>query len=212
MDTCKICGITLTGQYYRVATEMACPPCADQTFRETTENNGQLVLRGILFAFLAACAGALLRWGFEALFIGQGNYDFLTTIAMFLRFFIFLTIAFMIATAAKAGSRGRGGIVLQICATAFTYLAINLAFVPLILTKVPQLGYGPKGLLTAALAALALPFIALAKNLFNVTGLIATFFCMVMVWRGTERNVKQVDGPFSVGVPGGEMQLFKGLG
>lgn len=210
MDACKVCGTTLTGQYYRVATEMACPPCANQTLRDTTENNGQLVLKGIVFAFLAACAGALLRWGFEALFIGQGNYDFMATIAMFLRWFILLTIAFMIATAAKAGSRGRGGVVLQFCATAFTYLAITMGFVPLILSKVPQL-HGPQGLLTATLAAMALPFIALTKNLFNITGLIATFICMSIVWRGTERNVKQVDGPFDVGVPGGEMQLFRGL-
>ena len=113
MESCKICGAAITGRFHGVATEMACVKCGQQATEAESKSNIPLLLRGVLFALAAAFATGLLRWGFEALVMGPRDCDFIETIMAFVRTFVYLATAFAIVGAAKAGSRGKGGILLQ---------------------------------------------------------------------------------------------------
>ncbi|HZL28067.1 MAG TPA: hypothetical protein VFC39_16200 [Acidobacteriaceae bacterium] len=160
-----------------------------------------------MFAFLGGCLGLLVRWGFEAMF--AGDYSFLQPIAALLRFVIFIVVTVLVVVGAKMGSGGRGGTVLQFCAAVFTYLALSLAFVPLILNRMPGVPHTPGLVWAVVQSALEGPFTSVTRNLMNVTGLIAIFFCVALAWAGAAES-KLVDGPFDA--PGAERTMFKSMG
>lgn len=211
METCKFCGAPLAGQYYRVVSEMGCVPCGKRIGDEATRDEGKLISRGILYAAGAAIVGSVLRCGFEMMFSGGAGGTGIISISAFLRWFVFLGITTMIVMAAKAGSKGRGGIALQVCATLFTYLSFSLAFAPLLWAKIPAMYHGPQLLVRVIVVSLELPVISVARNPWNLTGLAVTIFCMFSVWKATERPASQVEGPFEVTDPSSERPMFKSL-
>ena len=212
MDSCKICRAPITGEYFRIATEMCCSLCAGKIIEKASESKSSNRLRGILFAFLGACAAGLMRWLFELMFVGQTNYGFINLFAAFLRYFVFIAMAGIIGASAKAGSRQEGGLWLQIPTAIFTYLAFAFFYIPLIFKMNPKLPFNSSAVWAISLLALRLPFTSVLRDIFNVTGLILIVICMVAVWNMTGKKETQVDGPFDVTVRDSERPMFAGIG
>lgn len=208
MDSCTLCGSAITGNYFRVRSKMSCAVCAGRITEDFNRNPTPFIIRGILFAFLGAIAGSLLRAAFEGLMslAGAGGGALL---GMSLRWFVFLMVAALIGGAAKAGSRGKSSVALQISSVAFYYLAVSLAFVPVLFSRGSRLHVTVPDVLGVSLFCLTLPFVSIARNPFNITGLIAIFFCMAAVWGMTAAAANPVDGPFRVEDPGVEPNFFK---
>jgi len=205
MDACKLCGSAITGEYYRIGPSMACAPCARQIAEEATRDPTPFILKGIVFAFLAACAGLLLRAAFEAILLSIGA-GFL---GGFLRWFVFLGIAILIGVVAKKGSSERGGIALQVSSVIFYYLAVSLAYLPILLWRNPSLPRSLATIWSVSIICLEIPFTAIARDFANITGLIAILLCMATLWSGTGPKPNPVEGPFEAATPGVESNFFK---
>lgn len=188
---------------------MSCASCASRISEEWKRNPAPLIWRGILFAFPAAIAGSLLRAAFEGLMSLAGGGGFM---GMSGRWFVFLVIAVFIAGAAKAGSRGKSTLVLQLCAIGFFYLAVSLAIVPVFFLLDAKLAVTAQSVWIVSILCLKLPFTSIVRNPINITGLIAIFFSMAGVWVSTAAALNPVDGPFEVSPPGIEPNFFKRRG
>ena len=210
MDTCKLCKSTITERYFRVRSEITCAACAKVVAEEASRDPTPFLVKGILFAFLGACGGAVLRAGFESVIGLAGSSGGM--IGMLIRWFLFLAVARVISTAAKAGSRGRGGALLQIPSVIFFYLAVTLAFIPVLLLRNPNLPRSFATFRVITFICLKAPFSSVLRNPINLTGLIAIVLCMAVVWRGTAPAADPVDGPFEALAPGTEANYFKTKG
>ena len=131
---------------------------------------------------------------------------------MFLRWFVLIAIAGLVVRAAKAGAKGRGGALLQVPSVIFFYLAVTLAFVPVILLRYPNLPRNLSTLWVVTVISLRAPFTSMMQNPINITGLIAILICMAGVWSGTAPAADPVDGPFEAFAPGVETNFFKTKG
>ena len=182
LDICKSCKSTITERYFRVRNEITCSACAKVVAEEAGRDPTPFILKGIVFAFIAACIGALLRAGFEGVMGLAGSAGGL--IGMFLRWFVLIAIAGLVVRAAKAGAKGRGGALLQVPSVIFFYLAVTLAFVPVILLRYPNLPRNLSTLWVVTVISLKAPFTSMMQNPINITGLIAILICMAGVWSG----------------------------
>ncbi len=124
MDTCKLCGSVITERYFRVRSQMCCAGCAKVVAEEASRDPTPFILKGIVYAFLAACAGASLRAVFEGV-VGLTG-DAAGLVGMFLRWFVLVTVATFIIKGAKAGSSGRGGLALQVPSAVFSISPFHL--------------------------------------------------------------------------------------
>ena len=186
---------------------MTCASCARKIVEEVNRDPAPFILKGILYAFFAACAGGVLHSVFEGLMSLGG--DAAGILGMFFRWTVFVMIATMIVKAAKAGSKGRGNFALQAASTVFYYLAISLAYVPIIFANSSKLHWNLKNILVVSFVSLGLPFTSILRNPLSITGLLAILFCMATVWKGTAASPNPVDGPFDVAPDGVEPNFFK---
>jgi len=186
---------------------MSCAACARQVAEEVNQDPTSFLVKGIFTAFIAACIGSAIRAGFEGVIGLAGSAGGL--IGMFLRWFVLIFIARGVVTGAKAGSEGRGGVLLQIPSVLFFYFAVTLAFVPVILIRNPNLPRGFATLRVLVTLCLGLPFTSILKNPVNITGLLAILICVGIVWTGTASAQNPIEGPFDVAPPGVEPNFFK---
>lgn len=206
MDTCKLCGSTISNTYFRVHNQMSCAACARIVDEEASRDPTPFLLKGIVFAFVGACGGFLIRAAFEGVVGLAGEAG---AFGILFRWFVLAGIASVVVKSAKAGSKGRGGALLQLPSVAFYYLAVSLAYVPVILFRNPNLPRNLKTLFTLSAICIGLPFTSIMRNFMNVTGLIAIFVCIGIVWAGTAAPPHPVDGPFEAAKPDEEPNFFK---
>lgn len=124
---CTGCQSEIASQYFTAGEAIFCDACRLQFEAELRNQSGLgLFARAGFFGFLAALAGAAL-WG---------GVIWLTGYELGL---IAVVVGFMVGAAVKLGTRGRGGALYQLMAVAFTYLAVSLAYVPLVVQGFQQL-------------------------------------------------------------------------
>lgn len=118
---CRGCGQPIRDTYYEVNGSLVCAPC-----RAGLEHPKGTRLRRVLQAMglgtLAAIGGSLLYFAVAAI---TGREFGLVAIA----------VGFMVGTAVRKGSGGRGGWAYQTLAIALTYLAIVSTYVPLVVKE-----------------------------------------------------------------------------
>ena len=117
-DRCKGCGQPITGTYYRVRSNLACPSCAERLKREGTQDNHAAFVRGLLFGIGGAIIGLIL-------------YATFTIVTGFYLGYIALAVGFIVAKAIMLGSKGVGGRRYQIAAVLLTYAAVSMAAIPI---------------------------------------------------------------------------------
>jgi hypothetical protein len=117
-DTCRICGQTIVGGYYRVNEAMACASCADQAQRGQPRDGHVAYSRALLLGIGGAVLGMILYAAFAimtGLVIG----------------YMALAVGWLVGKAMLKGSNGIGGRRYQITAALLTYAAVSVAAIPI---------------------------------------------------------------------------------
>jgi LSD1 subclass zinc finger protein len=118
---CKGCGSTIAGAYYQVNRSVICERCR-AVLQHPPGSRVTRALRAAGFGLAAAIAGSVLYFAVRAI----TGFEFgLVAIA----------VGFMVGTAVRRGSGGRGGWAYQTLAIALTYLAIVSTYVPLLISE-----------------------------------------------------------------------------
>lgn len=123
---CRDCGQPIRDSYYQVNGTIVCAACRDGLERPHG-TRFQRVLQATALGTLAAIGGSLLYFGVAKL---TGREFGLVAIA----------VGFMVGTAVRKGSGGRGGWAYQTLAIALTYLAIVSTYVPLVVKEFQKEG------------------------------------------------------------------------
>jgi hypothetical protein len=119
--TCKACGSTIGSAYYQINRSVICERCR-ATLEHPPGSRLTRALRATGFGLAAAIGGSVLYFAVRAI----TGFEFgLVAIA----------VGFMVGTAVRRGSGGRGGWAYQTLAIALTYLAIVTTYVPLLVSE-----------------------------------------------------------------------------
>jgi len=116
-ERCGICGSPLSGQYYRVNTQMACDTCARQAKAGQPTDSHVAFTRAAIFG-----AGGALA--------GLGLYSTVEIVTNMTIGYLALAVGWLVATAMMKGSKGIGGTRYQVTAVLLTYLAISMSAIP----------------------------------------------------------------------------------
>ena len=125
---CRGCGQAIRDTYYEINGAVVCAACRTGIERPRGTRMRR-VLQATALGTLAAIGGSLLYFGVAAL---TGREFGLVAIA----------VGFMVGTAVRKGSGGRGGWAYQTLAIALTYLAIVSTYVPLVVKEFQKEGSG----------------------------------------------------------------------
>jgi hypothetical protein len=115
---CKACERSIADTYFEVNGHLLCPSCRDTVAASLTggSKSGRF-FRALAFGTGAAAAGALLYFGVSA---ASGYNIGLIAVA----------VGWMVGTAVRKGSEGRGGTFYQLLAVGLTYLSICASLAP----------------------------------------------------------------------------------
>jgi hypothetical protein len=218
-ESCKACGVPLTGTFYRANSAAVCGSCAERVKREIPLDNHARFVRAVLFGLGGFAVGLALYAGFViATGISIG--------------YIALAVGWIVGKAMMMGSGGVGGRRYQILAVLLTYAAVSMASIPIALhymsehkspqaqakqssdsaatqpsgeqeaskateeTKKPAMSFAAALGMLAALG-LASPFLELQDGFSGIIGLIILFVGMNFAWRMTaQRGTIEVTGPY----------------
>lgn len=119
-ESCKACGVPLTGAFYRANSAAVCGSCAERLKREIPLDNHARFVRAVLFGLGGFAVGLALYAGFViATGISIG--------------YISLAVGWIVGKAMIMGSGGVGGRRYQILAVLLTYAAVSMASIPIAL-------------------------------------------------------------------------------
>lgn len=116
-ELCKLCGTTLSGEYYRVNGMMACGKCAGEAKAGQPQDSHVAFARAALFGV----GGAL---------VGLALYATVEIVTNFTIGYLALAVGWLVATAMMKGSKGIGGVRYQVVAVVLTYFAISMSAIP----------------------------------------------------------------------------------
>src|SRR5262249_44696863 len=119
VEVCKLCNQPISGTYYRANTAMLCAGCAERIRQQIPKDSHPAFVRGILFGVGGCMLGLILYAGFTIL----------TGIEIG---FVSLAVGWLVGKAIRMGSGGVGGRRYQIAAVLLTYIAVSLAFIPIV--------------------------------------------------------------------------------
>lgn len=228
VDRCRICNSAISGEYFRINSQMACGKCAAEA-REGQPTDSH-----------AAFTRALLL-GLGAAFIGLVIYSTFAIATGMTIGYLALAVGWLVAKGMMKGSHGVGGRRYQLTAVLLTYAAISLSSIPIWISfavkgakahhQVQATASTPsstdnaqaaiqnsateqpagseqaaphkkmnlaKALGTLAFLGLASPFLELASPGSGVLGLIILFVGLSIAFRMTAAKPLNVDGPYSV--------------
>jgi hypothetical protein len=220
-ERCRICAYPVTGEYFRVNSQMACGKCAAQARDGQPADSHVAFLRGLLVGAGAAVVSLVL-------------YATFTIVTNFYIGFMSLAVGWLVAKAIMRGSHGIGGRRYQIAAVLLTYFAISLAEIPIWIASSmkdssPKVGQtqsapgngaesssatdaasnapesSPRGkpnlanvLVQLVFLGLASPFMELRDPVHGVIGLVILFVGLRIAYRMTAAKPLEVDGPYPV--------------
>jgi len=218
-DTCRICGQTIVGAYYRINNAMGCASCAEQAARGQPQDSHVAYSRAVLFGIGGAVAGLILYAGFTIVTEIEVGY-------------VALAVGWLVGKGLLTGSNGIGGRRYQVTAAILTYAAVSLAAVPIAI-GIPMKHHQPlvqqqrteaaadaggamgsgtqtpaapeqseKAGLARAVAmlvgyGLASPFLELRDPVHGIIGLVILVVGIRIAWRMTAARALVVDGPYS---------------
>ena len=124
--SCSFCKAPITGTYFQVNGQTACPNCRQQV--ETAVLGGSKAARSFraLGAGIAAgVAGFLIYWGIRA----ATGYEFAL---------VAILVGYMVGVAVRWGAQHRGGVFYQLMAVVLTYFSIASTYTPDVLRGMRQ--------------------------------------------------------------------------
>lgn len=219
-ERCRICGNVISGEYYRVNSQMACGKCALEARQGQPTDSHADFARALMLGVGAALLGMILYAAFTiitGLYLG----------------YIALGVGWLVGMAMTKASGGMGGRRYQIAAVALTYGAISLAAIPIWVaysmkhaaphTAQTQQTAGPSGdasdrgrnaaeqppapkakpplvklLVQLVFIGLASPFLELRDPFHGLIGLVILFVGLRIAYKMTAAKPLDVDGPYSV--------------
>ena len=219
-ERCRICGNLVSGEYYRVNSQMACAKCALEARQGQPTDSHAAFARGLLLGSGAALLGLIV-------------YAAFTIITNLYLGYIALGVGWLVGMAMTKGSGGMGGRRYQIAAVALTYCAISIAAIPIWIAysvkhqKPPTAqtqstaSSGADASDTAGSTAdqqpapkakpnlvklavqllfigLASPFLELRDPFHGLIGLVILFVGLRIAYKLTAAKPLDVDGPYSV--------------
>jgi hypothetical protein len=219
-ERCRICGNLISGEYFRVNSQMACGRCAEEAREGQPSDSHAAFARGLLLGVGAAALGMIL-------------YSTFAIITGWTIGYLALAVGWLVAKAMMKGSNGMGGRHYQISAVLLTYAAISMASIPVAISyamkqaparthqsdqansSASSASEGQEGtqanspvpdekinwgaaLGQLALVGLASPFLELQDPGHGLIGLVILFVGLSISYRLTAAKPLDVDGPFSV--------------
>jgi len=208
--SCAYCKRPLGAEYYDVSGKSACAGCRGQieALIQPPEGAGPF-LTALLFGTVAGVAGAILYYAVIAI----TNFEI---------GIVAIAIGFMVGYAVRKGAGGRGGRRFQVLAVVLTYLAVGLAYTPLVVkgaiesrtkagasatARTPEdtTATRPSAIKLVAVIAgfvVALPVMVIAGGLpSSLLSAAIIFFGMQQAWRMTGVPRLKITGPYRVGAP-----------
>jgi hypothetical protein len=211
--SCAYCKRPLPAEYYDVSGKSVCAGCRSQieTLLETPQGAGPF-LRALAFGGVAGIAGAIVYYAVIAI----ANLEI---------GIVAILIGYMVGYAVRKGAGGRGGRRFQVLAILLTYLAVGLAYTPIVIkgaiespTKThasanatPEAPTDPAPPARSALIRIlvlvagfvvALPVIVIIGGLpSSLLSAAIIFFGMRQAWRMTGTPRLAITGPYRVGAP-----------
>lgn len=122
-DTCFVCHQPISGTYYRINARMACSACTERLRSSVPKDNHAAFMRALVFGAGGAIAGLVL-------------YSTVTIVTGLAIGYVSLAVGWIVGKAMMKGSGGLGGRRYQIAALLFTYAAVSLAAIPLLISEV----------------------------------------------------------------------------
>lgn len=128
-DACTFCRRGLGAEYFRVAGNLACAPCASNASALVPPDTHKAFSRGLLFGAGAAVVGCL----------GYALFGILTGITLG---YAAIGVGWLVGKAMRTGARGLGGRRYQVAAALLTYAAVAIAFIPMALHDIRRTEQG----------------------------------------------------------------------
>jgi hypothetical protein len=203
---CAACQATIDRDYYHLAGQTVCPPCAEKARSDQQRPPNSAVIRGLLFgagAALACSIGyAIIRWNLDS--------DW----ALFA-----IAVGYVVGKAVRKGSKGLGGRRCQVIALALTYVAITFSYLPVMFKEISQRGDAKQKqeqksatpaetrepltagniVIVAAFTiglALAVPLLGLSAGFSGIITIIIIGLGLMQAWRLTARDPRLLMGPY----------------
>lgn len=181
--SCAICGMPIGARSYTVDSKLACARCAGV---EGAKDGG-----GDHAAFVQS-----LIFGAGAAIVGLVFYAAFTIVTHIYIGYVAVAVGWLVGKAMMTGSKGIGGPRYQIAAVAFTYAAISLAEVPILIARILQSGTenidwsNVAGRL--AVWGIASPFLELKQGVSGILGLVILFVGLRIAYRMTRGGRRTV--------------------
>ena len=230
-EVCRACNQTITGEYYRINSALACSGCVEKVKQQIPKDTHAAFMRGILFGVGGAIAGLIV-------------YSLFGIITGIVIGYVSLAVGWLVGKAIRAGSKGIGGRRYQIVAIAFTYAAVSMSAIPMGISafikqdknkvqtsqppqtktvpnsgavvvdggdtsdKESEAGGTPQKKMSfgaaigaLVLAGLASPFLELGNEPGGIIGLVILFVGMNIAWKLTAAPKIDILGPFKASTP-----------
>jgi hypothetical protein len=213
-DSCKTCGLAITGPYYRIGDKIVCPACAQRANDSRPADKHSAYVTALIFGIGAAVLGLIL-------------YATVAIVTGLMIGYVALAVGYIIGKGMMMGSKGIGGRRYQITAVLLTYAAVSMAAVPIALsqqakhhqtlqrgqksfeqqsgeaqiapspvTPKPRMSVG-RALGTLAVLGLASPFLELQSPVHGIIGLFILLIGIRIAWQSTAGHpMAEVSGPF----------------
>jgi len=222
-ERCRFCNNFISGEYYRLNTQMACSKCATEARDGQPTDSHAAFLRALI-------------WGIGGSLLGLILYSTVSIVTGWTIGYLALAVGWLVAKAMMKGSNGIGGRRYQVVALLLTYAAISVSAVPIGISFAlknnspthtkqldsqpstqpdsaatttesstttdsanpkPSLGVGA-AFLQLALLGLASPFMELQDPAHGIIGLVILFVGLSIAFRLTASKPLDVDGPYKV--------------
>jgi hypothetical protein len=221
-ERCRICNNLISGEYFRVNSQMACGKCAQEARAGQPTDSHAAFARGLLFGIGGAIAGLIV-------------YSTFAIVTGWTIGYLALAVGWLVAKAMAKGSNGIGGRRYQITAVLLTYAAISLASIPILISyavkdrparthqsaqadssdssdsstaddqsastqssePAKSINWGA-AIGQLAFYGIASPFLELKDPAHGIMGLIILFVGLSIAYRLTAAKPLDVDGPYSV--------------
>ena len=175
--TCAVCKTPITGEYYQANGQTICPTCRDQVAKFGVGGSG------------AARFGKAVGAGLVAGFIGFLLYYFVLKITGYNIGLIAIAVGWMVGTAVRWGSEGRGGRAYQFLAAAIAYAAACATYAPFIVGERSGIAVW----IVAFVISMAAPWL---EGVDNIIGWVILGFAVYQAWIMNRPAHIEISGPF----------------